>query len=164
MSVFCTSCGQENGDGAAFCDNCGHSLASGCPSCGADNRPGARFCRSCGTRLVDGSPGPAEATTAAASTPSPEAAAERRVHAEITSIEVTQWQVDSEDALLFFLSHGGEEFLRQNPGAVINLQLVPPKKEGGLIWLASSVAQAGQAVFFVQIDAQTGSAIPQESS
>jgi hypothetical protein len=96
--------------------------------------------------------------------PQVESAAERRVHAEITSVEVAQWQVDSEDALLFFLSHGGEEFLRQNPEAVINLQLIPPKKEGGLIWLASGVAQAGQAVFFVQIDAQTGSVIPQESS
>jgi len=51
MSVFCTSCGQANADGAAFCDNCGTSLASGCPNCGSENRPEARFCRSCGTRL-----------------------------------------------------------------------------------------------------------------
>jgi hypothetical protein len=93
-----------------------------------------------------------------------ELAVERRVRAEITSVEVAQWQVDSEDALLLFMSHGGEEFLRQHPEAVINLQLVPPKKEGELIWLASGVSQAGQAVFFVQIDAQTGSVIPSESS
>jgi len=93
-----------------------------------------------------------------------ESAVERRVHAEVTSVEVTQWQVDSEDALLFFLSHGGEEFLRQHPEAAINLQLVPPKKGGSLIWLASGVAQAGREVFFVQIDAQTGSVIPQKSS
>ena len=93
-----------------------------------------------------------------------ESAVERRVHAEVTSVEVAQWQVDSEEALLFFLSHGGEEFLRKHPEAAINLQLVPPKKDGGLIWLASGVSQAGRAVFFVQIDAQTGSVIPQESS
>jgi len=42
--------------------------------------------------------------------------------------------------------------------------LVPPKKDGGLIWLASGVSQGGQAVYFVQIDAQTGSVIPQKSS
>lgn len=93
-----------------------------------------------------------------------ELAVERLVRAEMTYVEVAQWQVDSEDALLLFLSHGGEEFLRQHPEAVINLQLVPPKKDGGLIWLASGVSQAGQAVFFVQIDAQTGSVIPQKSS
>mgnify|MGYP005844150695 FL=1 len=93
-----------------------------------------------------------------------ELAVERLVRAEMTHVEVAQWQVDSEDALLVFLSHGGEEFLRQHPEAVINLQLVPPKKNGGLIWLASGVAPGGQAVFFVQIDAQTGSVIPQKSS
>lgn len=93
-----------------------------------------------------------------------ELAVERLVRAEMTYVEVTQWRVDSEEALLIFLSHGGEEFLRQHPEAVINLQLVPPKKNGGLIWLASGVAPGGQAVFFVQIDAQTGSVILQKSS
>ena len=51
MSTFCTNCGQQNGDGAAFCDNCGTGLASGCPNCGSENRPEAKFCRSCGTKL-----------------------------------------------------------------------------------------------------------------
>lgn len=93
-----------------------------------------------------------------------EAAVARPVRAELTFVEVSQWQVDSEEALLLFLSHGGEEFLSQHPEAVINLQLVPPKKDGELIWLASGVSQAGQAVFFVQINAQTGSVIPQETT
>jgi class 3 adenylate cyclase/tetratricopeptide (TPR) repeat protein len=83
MSTFCTDCGQPNAEGAAFCDNCGTSLASGCPSCGAENRTEARFCRSCGTRLA-GSEMPAPAVrTAAAPTPSSTAAgtttAERRL-------------------------------------------------------------------------------------
>jgi class 3 adenylate cyclase/tetratricopeptide (TPR) repeat protein len=51
--VFCTTCGQENTDGAAFCDNCGRPLRSGCPSCGVENRPEARFCRACGTSLAN---------------------------------------------------------------------------------------------------------------
>ena len=52
MSVFCTSCGQENGDSAAFCDSCGSALVSGCPNCGSENRPEAKFCRNCGTPLA----------------------------------------------------------------------------------------------------------------
>ena len=58
MSVFCANCGQQNADGAAFCDNCGTGLATGCPNCGSENRPEAKFCRSCGTALVGSAPGP----------------------------------------------------------------------------------------------------------
>jgi class 3 adenylate cyclase/tetratricopeptide (TPR) repeat protein len=71
MSVFCTSCGQENGDGAAFCDSCGSSLAAGCANCGADNRPEARFCRSCGTRLTGGATPAAAAPSSAAPATAP---------------------------------------------------------------------------------------------
>lgn len=66
MSVFCTDCGQQNGDGAAFCDNCGTGLASGCPSCGSENRPEARFCRSCGTALTASAGAPAAVPVRAA--------------------------------------------------------------------------------------------------
>jgi class 3 adenylate cyclase/tetratricopeptide (TPR) repeat protein len=52
LGVVCSSCGQEGGDGAAFCDNCGAGLSAGCPQCGSENRPEAKFCRSCGTRLA----------------------------------------------------------------------------------------------------------------
>jgi class 3 adenylate cyclase/tetratricopeptide (TPR) repeat protein len=82
VSTFCTSCGQENGDGAAFCDSCGSSLASGCPECGAENRPEARFCRSCGTRLSDvtaATPPVSTATPVRTSVPTTEPAAERRL-------------------------------------------------------------------------------------
>ena len=77
MSVFCTSCGQANAAGPAFCDNCGTGLASGCPSCGSENRPEARFCRSCGTPLGEAPP----ATPAPAPTPAPSngSTAERRL-------------------------------------------------------------------------------------
>jgi class 3 adenylate cyclase/tetratricopeptide (TPR) repeat protein len=51
MSVICTDCGRENGEGAAFCDECGSGLAARCPECGTENRADAKFCRSCGTRL-----------------------------------------------------------------------------------------------------------------
>jgi class 3 adenylate cyclase len=58
VSSFCTNCGQENGDGSAFCDGCGTSLASGCPTCGIQNRPEARFCRGCGSGLAGSTPTP----------------------------------------------------------------------------------------------------------
>jgi len=82
MSVFCTSCGQANGDGAAFCDNCGSALNSGCPACGAENRPDARFCRSCGTRLGDAAvpmPAPAPAGTRTSPASADGSTAERRL-------------------------------------------------------------------------------------
>ena len=76
MSVFCTSCGQANDDGAAFCDGCGANLASGCPRCGAENRPEARFCRSCGTALRGDAAAPAP----------PEAAADLRATAAVPTL------------------------------------------------------------------------------
>ena len=45
----CGSCGQNNRDGAKFCDSCGGPLSSGCSSCGTELREGAKFCDSCGT-------------------------------------------------------------------------------------------------------------------
>ena len=45
----CGSCGQNNRDGAKFCDSCGGPLSSGCSSCGTELRDGAKFCDSCGT-------------------------------------------------------------------------------------------------------------------
>ncbi len=82
MSVFCTSCGQANGDGAAFCDSCGSTLNSGCPECGAENRPEARFCRSCGTHLADAdvpTPAPAPAGTRTLPASADGGTAERRL-------------------------------------------------------------------------------------
>ncbi|MEX1335966.1 MAG: adenylate/guanylate cyclase domain-containing protein, partial [Candidatus Limnocylindrales bacterium] len=80
MTAPCTSCGQQNRDGAVFCDNCGTKLASLCPGCGTDNRPEARFCQGCGERLNEGtaSAPPVPVAADAPATPS-EAGAERRL-------------------------------------------------------------------------------------
>ena len=81
MSTFCTNCGQANQDGAAFCDNCGTSLASGCPNCGAENRPEAKFCRSCGSRLggTESAAAPAPEPASTPATASATTTAERRL-------------------------------------------------------------------------------------
>ncbi len=47
----CASCGHENPDDAAFCEECGERLEQTCGSCGTANSPAARFCRRCGTSL-----------------------------------------------------------------------------------------------------------------
>ena len=54
----CSSCGQENQEGARFCVKCGKSIdgsVSGtlsCPSCGKENLQGVSFCAFCGASLM----------------------------------------------------------------------------------------------------------------
>ena len=53
---FCSKCGMQNLDGAAFCSGCGAPLvqtpaASQCPRCGAPIFPNMIFCSSCGCDL-----------------------------------------------------------------------------------------------------------------
>ena len=75
--ITCPQCGNQNVVGAAFCDECGASLAGVapavapsapapapappaggviCPVCGASNPPGAAFCDECGASLVAAPP------------------------------------------------------------------------------------------------------------
>ncbi len=64
--AICPNCGNQTGEGAVFCDQCGTRLsqpeattpapapAGGaviCPSCGAGNVPGEAFCDFCGSPL-----------------------------------------------------------------------------------------------------------------
>lgn len=77
--ITCPQCGNQNVDGAAFCDECGASLtgvapvsappahapapaapAGGviCPQCGASNLPGTAFCDNCGASLTAAPPPP----------------------------------------------------------------------------------------------------------
>src|SRR5439155_1754866 len=45
----------ENPEDAAFCGQCGASLAKPvtCPSCGRESPPAQKFCNGCGQRLAD---------------------------------------------------------------------------------------------------------------
>jgi predicted ATPase/class 3 adenylate cyclase len=51
----CPSCGHQNRPGAAFCGECGASLASEivCPNCNASNPAGQKFCNACGHQLAE---------------------------------------------------------------------------------------------------------------
>lgn len=79
--IRCTSCGTENVDDAAFCDNCGTALSgprptgvtpppypspapaagsgTSCPACGGAVMPGEAFCETCGIALS--APAPVQA-------------------------------------------------------------------------------------------------------
>ena len=77
-TITCPNCGAQAPAGAAFCDNCGTSLAgvavgsarpaarpvtgpgaagsARCPSCGESVLPGEAFCGNCGTPLTSAAP------------------------------------------------------------------------------------------------------------
>jgi class 3 adenylate cyclase/tetratricopeptide (TPR) repeat protein len=73
--IVCANCGADNATGQKFCGECGSQLVATCPSCGATNAPGQKFCGECGTPLSTTAAIAAPATA----TPSPEAAAQRRL-------------------------------------------------------------------------------------
>src|SRR5882724_3380495 len=55
----CASCGDENPEGAKFCEERGTPFVRICPSCGQQARPTAKFCPECGTALrAEGKPTP----------------------------------------------------------------------------------------------------------
>lgn len=52
----CSSCNEENRDGAAYCLACGDPLALSCASCGRELPREARFCDACGARVGAAAP------------------------------------------------------------------------------------------------------------
>ena len=90
--AICPNCGNQTGEGAVFCDQCGTRLpqpeaatpapapvpAGGaviCPSCGAGNVPGEAFCDFCGSPLQAPEPTPEEPAPLEEAVPEPAAAA-----------------------------------------------------------------------------------------
>src|SRR5215472_12502841 len=51
----CPAWGNENPDGAKFCNQCARSLPWGCLKCGSSNPAGSRFCNECAAPLTAGS-------------------------------------------------------------------------------------------------------------
>jgi len=56
----CSSCGQENREGARFCGGCAAPLGDviACPHCGTSNPTGQKFCDSCGQAISVSVPEP----------------------------------------------------------------------------------------------------------
>ena len=53
----CPACRKFNGDGASFCEECGHKIGElpreFCKTCCFTNQPGMKFCGECGTKLAE---------------------------------------------------------------------------------------------------------------
>ncbi len=59
IRIKCPNCGSDNLGQAAFCCECGSSLANAkiiCPNCGEENDKRAKFCMACGTKLSEDRP------------------------------------------------------------------------------------------------------------
>ena len=50
--MVCSSCKNENPDGAKFCMSCGSALVNRCPECNTELPGAARFCLNCGHQLA----------------------------------------------------------------------------------------------------------------
>ena len=82
----CGSCGQNNRDGAKFCDSCGGPLSSGCSSCGTELREGAKFCDSCGTPVGGQAPAPTSSNDSSVNQPTTSDSEISSLETELTSI------------------------------------------------------------------------------
>ncbi|MFN8467826.1 MAG: FHA domain-containing protein [Caldilineaceae bacterium] len=93
--ITCPTCNTQNDTGAAFCDQCGASLATlnavaapapavaapsagTCPVCGAAVMSGDAFCEECGAALSTPAPAAAKPVTTSGAGPAPAGAAGAR--------------------------------------------------------------------------------------
>src|SRR5207249_4453602 len=60
------NCGNENPEGAKFCNDCGASLLRVCAACGTTNASNAKFCSECAAPLTDAAPAGIQAASSAA--------------------------------------------------------------------------------------------------
>ncbi len=51
--MVCPNCGNDNPEGAKFCNECGNPLSVSCLNCGHQNQPGSKFCSECGIHLQE---------------------------------------------------------------------------------------------------------------
>lgn len=74
---------------------------------------------------------------------------------ELAGLPPESWQVDSYQALGTWLTWGGARFLRANPVADVNARL-RMSAAGRPEWVIVGVADKGQTIHLLQIDARTG--------
>lgn len=67
------------------------------------------------------------------------------------------WQFPAADALLVFLASGGEQYLRERPGAAVHIHL--GAESGRAVWTILAV-EGAQEPFVVRLDARTGERLP----
>jgi hypothetical protein len=68
----------------------------------------------------------------------------------------SDWTVDSNTAVQYFMTNGGQEFMRQVGSTVLTMSLRMDKPDGRIIWSVSSVATDSARGLIIDIDARTG--------
>jgi hypothetical protein len=74
-------------------------------------------------------------------------------------LALTDWQVDSPQALSIFLDNGGRDFLAAHADADVHLHLSTKVENETLTWLATGLAADDEMVHTVSINAVTGAVI-----
>jgi hypothetical protein len=71
-------------------------------------------------------------------------------------VDMSLWQVDSEQVLSLFLDSGGRDFLAQHPGATVTLRIGLDESGERLVWYAMGIYSPERATLVVTVDATTG--------
>lgn len=80
------------------------------------------------------------------------------------SIDPDEWQVDSPDALVHFLAHGGREFLTEHHVTTMRVQLSAELLPGRLVWMVVALASTDRTAKGVWVDAVSGEVEPMEAA
>jgi hypothetical protein len=73
------------------------------------------------------------------------------------------WDLNSDELLLLFLSYGGEAFMKAHPGANIHLQL-KADETGRSVWAITAVDPVLRDSLLVRVDARTRRIVPSETA
>jgi hypothetical protein len=74
-------------------------------------------------------------------------------------LALSDWHVDSPQALSIFLDNGGRDFLAAHTEADVHLHLFTRVENETLLWLASALAADEETVYTVLINAVTGAVV-----
>jgi len=74
-------------------------------------------------------------------------------------LALSDWHVDSPQALSIFLDHGGRDFLAAHADADVHLHLLTRIENETLIWLASGLSSNDRIAHTVSINAITGAVV-----
>jgi hypothetical protein len=73
------------------------------------------------------------------------------------------WDLNSDELLLLFLSYGGEAFMKTHPGANIHLQL-KADETGRPVWAITAIDPVLRESLLVRVDARTRRIVPSETA
>ena len=74
-------------------------------------------------------------------------------------LALTDWRVDSPQALSIFLDHGGRDFLAAHADADAHLHLLTGVENETLLWLATALSPDDKVAHTVSINAVTGAVV-----